>query len=77
MAPGLLSLKGIGRGLKMEKKIKDTRAVKLERVLSGDYIPMFGGRPVRDDLQIAKDDLLNLTIALNTTDSVEDFLRKM
>ena len=36
-------------------------------------IPMYTGRPVRDTA-INNDDLLNLKIALNTTDSVDRFL---
>jgi hypothetical protein len=60
----------------MEKKFRDSRAVKLENVLASDFIPLFGGRPTRE-LVIGKDDSLDLTIILNTTDSVEDFLRKI
>ncbi len=70
MAPHLLPYKS------MEKRFKDTRAVKLERALAKDFIPLGGGRPVRS-LVIGKDDFLDLTIFLNTTDSVDDFLTKM
>jgi hypothetical protein len=58
------------------KSIKDSRAVKLEKVLAGDYIPLFGGRPSRS-LLIGKDDSLDLKIILNTTNSVDEFLAKL
>lgn len=60
----------------MKSEFKDTRAVKLERVLAADFIPLFSGRP-RRSLVIGKDDSLDLTILLNTTDSVEAFLAKV
>jgi hypothetical protein len=60
----------------MNDKIKDTRAVKLEKVLAGDFIPLFSGRPQRS-LLIGKNDSLDLKIILNTTDSVEAFLAKI
>lgn len=60
----------------MKGKFKDNRAVKLEKVLAGDFIPLFGGRPQRT-LIIGKDDGLDLAIMLNTTDSVEEFLAKL
>jgi hypothetical protein len=60
----------------MEMKFKDNRAVKLEKALSSDFIPLFGGRPGRT-IVIGKDDSLDLTILLNTTHSVEDFLQKI
>lgn len=60
----------------MENKFKDNRAVKLENVLAKDFIPMFAGRPVRA-VRIGKDDFLDLKIILNTTASVEEFIRKI
>ncbi|GEM_PF-2050808 len=60
----------------MENKIKDTRSVKLEKVLSGDFIPLFGGRPDRS-AKIGKDDSLDLKIFLNVTTSVEEFLQRI
>lgn len=60
----------------MQKPIKDTRSVNLEKVLAGDFIPLFGGRPVRS-LLIGKDDSLDLKIILNTTNTVEEFLAKL
>lgn len=41
-----------------------------------EYIPFLGGRPEREKL-INSDDLLNLTIALNTSASLDDFLGKV
>lgn len=60
----------------MKGPIKDNRSVKLEKVLSGDFIPLFGGRPLRS-LLIGKDDSLDLRILLNTTNTVEEFLAKI
>lgn len=60
----------------MEPKFEDKRAVKLAKVLSPDFIPLFSGRP-RRSLLIGKDDSLDLTILLNTTRSVEEFLAKI
>lgn len=60
----------------MKGPIKDNRSVKLEKVLSGDFIPLFGGRPQRS-LLIGKDDSLDLRILLNTTQTVEEFLAKI
>lgn len=59
----------------MQPQFKDERAVKLERVLSADFIPLFGGRP-RREARIGKDDSMDLKIILNTTHSVEEFLAK-
>ena len=50
----------------------DRRRVTLENTLN--CIPMFGGRPSRDTV-IGNDDILNLQIALNTTNSVSAFLK--
>jgi hypothetical protein len=60
----------------MKGKFKDNRSVKLEKVLAGDFIPLFSGRPKRS-LLISKDDSLDLKIILNTTESVEEFLAKL
>jgi hypothetical protein len=60
----------------MIPNFEDKRAVKLEKVLSPDFIPLFAGRPQRA-LVIGKDDSLDLKIILNTTDSVEAFLAKI
>ncbi len=58
------------------KNVVDKRAVKLEDVLRPDYIPFLGGRPARQ-MVIGKEDAINLTIALNTSESVEEFLGKI
>lgn len=43
--------------------------------LSPDFIPLFGGRPVRS-VRIGKDDTVDLKILLNTTGDVDAFLAK-
>jgi hypothetical protein len=59
----------------MEKpNIIDKRPVRLEDLSRPGYIPFLGGRPVRESV-ISKDDLLNLTITLNTTDTIDDFIK--
>ena len=55
---------------------EDKRAVKLQNVLSKDFIPLFSGRPKRE-LVIGKDDMLDLDILLHTVGSVEEFLSKI
>ena len=59
-----------------KKKVVDRRSVKLENVLKPDYIPFLSGRPNRENA-IGKDDLMNLAIVLNTTDTVEEFIKTM
>jgi hypothetical protein len=59
----------------MQPNFQDNRAVKLEKVFSPDYIPLFGGRPLRPTA-IGKDDSLDLAILLNTTRDVEEFIAK-
>ena len=59
----------------MEKqRILDKRPVRLEELNRPDYIPFLGGRPQRTTV-INSDDCINLTILLNTTASVEEFLK--
>jgi len=59
----------------MEKKnVIDKRLVKLENMLKKDYIPFLGGRPKRITV-IGQEDIINLSIALNTTKSVDEFIR--
>jgi hypothetical protein len=60
----------------MEPKFEDKRAVKLEKVLSPDFIPLFGGRPART-ARIGKDDALDLKILLETTHDVGHFVAKI
>jgi hypothetical protein len=59
----------------MQPNFQDNRAVKLEKVFSPDFIPLFGGRPLRPN-RIGKDDAMDLKIILNTTRDVEEFLAK-
>ena len=59
----------------MEPNIPDTSAIKLDKVLSPDFIPLFGGRPLRA-AKIGKDDALDLKILLNTTRDVVQFIAK-
>jgi hypothetical protein len=57
------------------KRIVDKRQIRLEEVMKPDYIPFLGGRPERLTA-IRADDIVNLKIILNTTESVEEFLIK-
>jgi hypothetical protein len=57
------------------KKIIDKRQIRLEEVMKADYIPFLGGRPERSKV-ISTDDIVNLKINLNTTESVEEFIKK-
>jgi len=57
------------------KKIIDKRQIRLEEVMKPDYIPFMGGRPERITV-IRMDDIVNLKINLNTTESVEEFIKK-
>jgi len=56
------------------KKIIDKRQIRLEEVMKPDYIPFMGGRPERATV-IRMDDIMNLKINLNTTESVEEFIK--
>jgi hypothetical protein len=58
------------------KNIIDKRQIRLEEVMKPDYIPFLGGRPERETV-IRMDDIMNLKINLNTTDSVDEFIKKM
>ena len=61
----------------MEKRnVLDKRAVKLDHVLADDYIPWKGGRPNRQQV-IAKEDIVNLKIALNTSSSLQQLIEKI
>jgi hypothetical protein len=54
----------------------DKRSIKLEDVMKKDYIPFLGGRPLRQTI-IGKDDIMNLSITLNTCSTVDEFLAKI
>ena len=58
------------------KKVIDRRHIHLEKVMSPDYIPFLGGRPKRT-ATISNDDIMDLAIMLNTTDSVETFIKNL
>ena len=58
------------------KKVIDRRSIKLENVLKSDYIPFLGGRPERSQV-ITLEDITNLTIALNTSNSIDDLIKKV
>jgi hypothetical protein len=60
----------------MKPRIKDKRRISLENVLSGDYIPFLSGRPKREKA-IGENDILDLKIALHTTRSLDEFLKKV
>jgi hypothetical protein len=60
----------------MDFKFQDKRAVKLDKVLSPDFIPLFGGRPART-ARIGKDDALDIKILLETTHDVGHFIAKL
>ena len=55
-------------------KIVDHRRVTLEDVNKKEFIPFLGGRPNREKI-IKSDDIINLTIALNSSKSFEEFLK--
>ncbi len=55
-------------------KVIDHRRVKLESINSKEYIPFLEGRPNREKI-IKNDDLINLSIALNTSKSFEELLQ--
>lgn len=61
----------------MEKNnIVDRRAVRLEDVMKEGFIPFLGGRPKRLTI-ISRDDITNISIALNTTDSVDSYIAQL
>jgi len=57
-----------------DNKVHDKRKVRLEELMKKDYIPFMEGRPDRVTI-IQNDDIYNLSIALNTTNSVDEFLK--
>ena len=58
---------------KDDGRIIDKRRITLDDALHGHFIPMYEGRPKREEV-IGKDDVLNLEIVLNTCNTVESFL---
>ena len=55
-------------------KVVDHRRVTLENATKKEFIPFLGGRPKREKI-IKNDDIVNLTIALNSSKSLEEFLK--
>jgi hypothetical protein len=62
--------------MKKPNRVSDRRSVKLENILSENYIPFLEGRPNRDTV-ISSDDILNLKIALNQSSSFKEFLERV
>jgi hypothetical protein len=62
--------------MEAKKNVIDRRQIHLEKVMRPDYIPFLGGRPKRTTI-ISNDDILNLAILLNTTDSVETLIKSL
>jgi hypothetical protein len=58
---------------KTNPNVHDHRSIKLEDVMKPNYIPFLGGRPKRDEI-ISADDEIDLRILFNTTSTVEEFL---
>ena len=56
-----------------KKRVVDKRRFTLEDAMNGKLIPMFEGRPKREEV-IGKDDIMNLEIALHICASVDKFL---
>lgn len=59
-----------------KRNVIDKRKIKLKEMMREDYIPFLGGRPRRNAI-ISADEVLNLSIALNTTESVDELLREI
>ncbi len=57
-----------------KRNVTDHRRIKLENIQKKDYIPFLGGRPKRKKV-ISNDDIANLSIALNTSENLEEFLK--
>jgi hypothetical protein len=61
---------------KRNRPLKKDSAMEAKKVMRPDYIPFLGGRPKRTAI-INNDDIINLAIMLNTTDSVEMFFKNL
>ncbi len=62
----------------MRKKnlIYDRKTVSLEEILRHEYIPFLHGRPTREHA-IGSDDVINLLIALNTAETLLEFIEQV
>ena len=58
-------------GPRFDEQVQEARALAAKPFLN--KIPFLGGRPARDRV-IGKDDILDLTIALGTARSIEEFI---
>ena len=56
--------------------LKDQHPAKPAKVLSKEFIPLYGGRPSREKI-INREDALDLKILLNSTEDVDAFLAKL
>jgi hypothetical protein len=72
----LYTISGESEDTMENKKFVDRRSVKLEHIMSSDYIPLGSGRPERETV-IGKDDMMNVEIALNLSETVEEFLKQI
>ena len=59
-----------------KRHVADHRRIKLENIKKKDYIPFLGGRPKRKKV-ISNDDIVNLSIALNTCKNFEELINHM
>lgn len=62
--------------MEAKKNVIDRRQIHLEKIMRPDYIPFLGGRPKRTMI-INHEDIMNLAIMLNTSDSVETFIKNL
>ncbi|MBD3314410.1 MAG: hypothetical protein GF344_01370 [Chitinivibrionales bacterium] len=56
-----------------KRNVIDKRKIRLKEVMDENYIPFLGGRPKRNTI-ISDDEVLNLSIALNTSKNLDEFL---
>ena len=59
-----------------KRNVIDKRSIRLEDVAKEGYIPFLGGRPKRKTV-ITHDDVINLSIVLNTSNSFDEFLKRV
>ena len=59
-----------------KRHVVDHRRIKLENIQKKDYISFLEGRPKRIKV-ISNDDIANLSIALNTCKTLEEFLKQV
>ena len=60
----------------MATNFENNRPAKAPVTLAADLIPMFSGRPMREKV-IGREDLMDLDILLHTSETIEDFLKKL